>query len=427
MASMQPAAPNLPAPVPAVDLRISIQGAEPEIWRRLLLPETITIPQFHEAIQRAFGWQDRHLYGIRCVDRHGKPRAIVGPDEAVEDLDAEPASGVVLFELLDAAGPAPELFEYEYDFGDSWTHAVELLGPARVPEGTISCVEGAGRGPVEDSGGPDGYRHLAHILADSRHPEFHDAATWFEQVTGERASAFDAGAFDADAVNRDLGRLSLQLWPRPVTPAERDAVLRPILWFLGNAAGEGLELTKDGYLKPAMVRRTLDELGWHDEIMGKGNRELNARDVLNLRLHLLDWKLLRKRNGRLLLGRLGKLGLAEPDALWDFMVDTIGAPQHDAVKLMTRLAARWLVQGSAPSYSLRPAVIISALEASGFVNRSGDPIPPEWVRDIDRKVRQSLDCLQLTDAGPRFRQAKAQPTDGGLKFLRDVQARLGDR
>ena len=426
MASMQPPDPN-PAPVPAVDLRISIQGSEPEIWRRLLLPETATVPQFHEAIQRAFGWQDRHLYGIRCVDRHGTPRIIVGPDEAVEDSGAEPASGVVLFELLDAAGPAPELFEYEYDFGDSWTHTVELVGPAWVPEGTISCLEGANRGPVEDSGGPDGYRNLANVLANRRHPEFHDAATWFEQVTGERASAFDAGAFDRDAVNRDLGRLSLQLWPQPVTAAERNAVLRPILWFLENAAGEGLELTKDGYLKPAMVRRTLEELGWHDEIMGKGNREINAMDVLNLRLRLLDWKLLRKRNGRLLLGAMGKRGLAEPDALWDYMVDIIASPQHDAVKLMTRLSAHWLVQGFAPSYSLRDEVTIAALEASGFVNRSGAPIPEEWVWDLDRKVRESMDCLQLTDAGPRFRTRKAEPTDGGLKFLLEIQARLGDR
>jgi hypothetical protein len=280
---------------------------------------------------------------------------------------------------------------------------------------------------VEDSGGPDGYRNLARVLAQRGHPEYHDAATWFEEVTGERASTFDVGAFDLDAVNRDLGLLSLQLWPRPVTPAERDAVLRPILWFLENAAGEGLELTKDGYLKPAMVRRTLDELGWHEEFMGKGNREVNARDVLNLRQHLMDWKLLRKRNGRLLLGPMGRLGLAEPDVLWDHLVDLIGAPQHEAVKLMTRLAAHWLVQGQTPSYSLRDQVITSALEAAGFVNRSGDPIPQEWVWDIDRTVRAALDCLQLTDAGPRFQLAKAEPTDGGLKFLLQVQARLGDR
>lgn len=427
MTDMQPAAPDALNPVPAFDLRISIQGSEPEIWRRLLVPETITVPQFHEAIQRAFGWHDQHLYGIRCLDRHGEPRIIVGPDEAVEDSDAEPASGVVLSELLDAAGPSPELFEYEYDFGDSWVHTVELVGPALVPEGTISCVEGANRGPVEDSGGTGGYRHLAEVLANEKHPEHHDASIWFYEVTGEWTSKFDVAAFDLDAVNRSLRRLSLQLWPRPVTRAERDAVLRPVLWLLENAAGEGLELTKDGYLKPAMVRRTLEELGWIDEIFGKGNREINTPEVMDLRLQLLTWKLLRKRNGRLMLGSMGKLGLADPDELWDYLVQAIGAPQHDAVKLMTRLAAHWAVQGLEPSYAVRDEVIISALEASGFVTRSGDPIPAAWVRDIDRTVRQSLGSLQLMLPGERFRLLERELSDGGLKFLLQVQALLGDR
>lgn len=419
MASMQT--------VPAYDLRISIQGTQPEIWRRLLLPETVTVTQFHEAIQCAFGWEDRHLYGIRCHDRSGEPRVIVGPDEAADGIDAEPAAGVVLAELIDPHGTELADFEYTYDFGDDWTHKVELVGSALVPEGTITCVEGANRGPVEDSGGPDGYRRLAEVLSDERHPEFYNAATWFSEVTGERATAFDVTAFDLDAVNRSLGRLSLQLWPRPLTPAERDAVLRPIMWFLKNSAGEGLDLTKSGFLKPAMVRGTLDELGWHDEIMGKGNRELNATHVLNLRLHLLDWKLLRKRNGRMVLGTVGKIGLEDPDALWDYMVKTIGTPHNDALKLMTRLATHWLVQGPAPSYMLRDQVILTALEGSGFVNRSGDPIPDSWAWDIDRTVRESLDCLQLTVPGPRFALAEKELTAGGLKFLLQVQALLGDR
>lgn len=69
---MQPA-----ATVPAYDLRVSIQDTEPEIWRRLLVPETITVPELHRVLQTAFGWKNRHLYGIRCVDRLGQPRVIM--------------------------------------------------------------------------------------------------------------------------------------------------------------------------------------------------------------------------------------------------------------------------------------------------------------------------------------------------------------
>ena len=99
-----------PATVPAFDLRVSIQDTEPEIWRRLLVPESLTVAEFHLAVQAAFGWEDRHLYAVRCVDRNGLPRVIVGPDDEAEDLGAEPASAVVLSELLDASKPGPAGF-----------------------------------------------------------------------------------------------------------------------------------------------------------------------------------------------------------------------------------------------------------------------------------------------------------------------------
>lgn len=424
---MHPVDPNAPIRVPAFDLRISIQDTEPEVWRRLLVPGSVTVAQFHEGIQRAFGWRDQHLYGIRCIDRHGSPRVIIGPDEAGEDSGAEPASGVVLSELLSAARPGPALFEYEYDSGDSWSHTVELVGPVLVPDGTISCVEGASRGPVENSGGPGGYRHLAEVLANEQHPEYHDASSWFAEVTGERASKFDVCAFDLDAVNRTLGRLSLQLWPRPVTPAERDAVLRPVMWFLEKTANDGLELTQDGYLKPALVRRALEDLGWFDAVLAKGSREVSTPEVLNLRQQLLVWKLLLKRKGKLVLGPMGKVGLAEPDDLWNYLVETIGDPSHDEVKLMTRLEAHWSVQGFAPPYTLREEVIINALDAVGFHTPSGDLIPGDWARDLDRTVRQSFGCLQLTVPGPRFQLEAPELSDAGLKFLLQVQTVLGDR
>ncbi|MHA7289149.1 plasmid pRiA4b ORF-3 family protein [Arthrobacter sp. MDT3-24] len=273
---------QLSGTVPAIDLRISITDTEPLIWRRLQVPVTRTVPEFHLAVQAAFGWENSHLYAIRCVDRAGKPREIVGPHDLTEDLDAEPASGVVLSELLDAQKPGSAL-EYEYDFGDSWTHHVEVLGSADLPAGELLCVDGANRGPVEDSGGPHGYTRLLQIVADPEHPEHADATSWIFGVTGKYGSHFAPVTFDRQAANRKLRLLSLQWWPQPLADEERDAVLLPVRWLLENAAPDGLELTKDGYLKPAMVKRAMDELGWSDPIMGKGNRETHARPVLELR------------------------------------------------------------------------------------------------------------------------------------------------
>jgi hypothetical protein len=243
--------------VPGFDLRITIQGTEPEIWRRLKLPETVTVPEFHRVVQAAFGWENRHLYGIRCTDLRGEGRVIVGPDEAAEDIGAEPASGVVLFELLDAQRTGPANFEYEYDFGDAWTHTVEVMGPAELPAGTLRGTDGANRGPVEDSGGPHGYRRVIEVLADPGAPGIQGHCRLVQ--VGHRRGPGDLHSYRVrrQCPQRPAGRA------RPAALAgaahgRRDRRRRPSgPLVLSQVPADGLPLTQDGYLKPAFVKESL--------------------------------------------------------------------------------------------------------------------------------------------------------------------------
>ena len=43
-------------------LKITIKGSKPPIWRRVLVPEGMTFGELHKMIQTAFGWSDGHLY-----------------------------------------------------------------------------------------------------------------------------------------------------------------------------------------------------------------------------------------------------------------------------------------------------------------------------------------------------------------------------
>ena len=407
--------------VPAIDLRISITGTEPEIWRRLQVPSALTVPQFHLAVQAAFGWEDRHLYGIGYVDGKGEPRNLTGPpDPETEDSEAEPASGVVLSDLLDPSRPQRSAFDYEYDFGDGWVHHVEVLGAIELSPGDLICTGGANRGPVEDSGGAGGYRRLVQILADRNHPEHGDASSWLYQLTGDFGSQFDASAFDLQAANRKLRILSLQWWPRPLTEEERDGVLRPVRWLLEQASPDGVQLTKDGYLKPDLVWRTVEELGWSDSVVGKANREVNVWPVMELRQHLIDWKLLRNLKGRLVLTPRGRRALERPDDLWDYALDAIARPKHDAVYLVTRLYSHWHLSGIAPPWNRKVEVARAALEDAGFVTRSGDPIPEEWAREINQVVRGALGCLHLLEP-QGIGSRRTLLTDGGVKFFLEVR------
>lgn len=69
-------------------------------------------------------------------------------------------------------------FNYDYDSGDNWTHRVELVGAGELNPAELRFADGANRGPVEDSGGPFGYRQLVEALADDHHPEHSEARSW---------------------------------------------------------------------------------------------------------------------------------------------------------------------------------------------------------------------------------------------------------
>ena len=420
---MESPTPALSASVPAYDLRVSIQDTDPEIWRRLLVPETITVPELHRVLQTAFGWENRHLFGIRCVDRLGQARDIIGPDHAAEETGAEPASGVVLFELLDAQQAGPSTLEYEYDFGDSWTHVVEVMGPAELPAATVRCVGGASRGPVEDAGGTSGYARLIKALADPSHGEHQELADWYKFATGQDAGTFEPDAFDAAALNSRLDELAQRLWPEPPTDAEIDAVIRPVQWLLTQAGPDGLQLTQDGYLKPAVVSEAVRALGWSYRWPGAANRESQTLPVLLLRQQLQAWKLLRKSKGRLVLTPAGRKMRDGGRPLWDYLALAIAFPADQSTSVATRIVIHWLLEGTTPTSDRRKRVIADTLTAAGLRMEGGEPVPLDAAQDLYVDVRWTLDCLQLKVPEQKFSEEPAL-TDGGRKFLLQVQGLL---
>jgi hypothetical protein len=421
MTGMDSPAPALPAAVPAYDLRVTIQDTEPGIWRRLLVPETITVPELHRVLQTAFGWENRHLFGIRCVDRLGQPRVIIGPDDAAEEMGNEPASGVVLFELLDAQRTGT--LEYEYDFGDAWTHLVEVMGPAELPAGTVRCIGGANRGPVEDAGGTYGYARFIEALAEPADEQHQELSDWYEFATGQDAGTFEPYAFDAGALNIRLDELAKRLWPEPPTDEETDAVVRPVQWLLTQAGPDGLQLTQDGYLKPAVVNQTVRELGWAYRWPGAANRESQTLPVLQLRQQLQAWKLLRKSKGRLILSPAGRKMHDGGRPLWDFVASAVAFPADEATALVTRIVVHWRLEGSTPPWDQRPRIIADALNGAGFRVEGGKPVPLEVARGLYSDVRWTVECLQL-DVPERTFSDEPSLTDGGRKFLMHVQGLL---
>lgn len=168
------------------------------------MPADLSLPDLHEALRAAFGWLDKHLHHFYLGEPFGQDsRQFFLPDSLEEGLEGEDETQFTVGDLLAQPG---NVLGYEYDFGDSWLHQLDLIDVVERDDATnqrVTCDDGERRGPVEDSGGIGGYAKLCAVLANPNDPEF-DAAHEWAQFASNSDEPVDPEAFDRDAVNRRL-------------------------------------------------------------------------------------------------------------------------------------------------------------------------------------------------------------------------------
>jgi hypothetical protein len=177
----------------AVQIRVSLDGVEPAIYRRLIVPLGNTLAQLHHILQAAMGWTDSHLHEFEIGGlRFGDPELLNQdmPDDFQQAFDS---SSVRLRDFhFDHAGELS--FVYLYDFGDSWQHKVtleKLLAVKPAPK-VATCFEGARSCPPEDVGGIYGYFEFLRVLL-SPEPEELEEQRQLKRWCGRR---FNPEQFD---------------------------------------------------------------------------------------------------------------------------------------------------------------------------------------------------------------------------------------
>lgn len=403
----------------ALDLHISIARTDPQIWRDLRVPAENPLGDLHAAIQRAFGWQDYHLHMFTAMDENGNRRLFTAGEESAAELGAGLDTDTSIGDVLVQTG---DKLEYEYDFGDGWEHEINVTGHALAPVGAFSCLDGANRGPVEDSGGIGGYHQLCAILADEQDPEYGEMAGWYSSVTGQPASKFDPGAFDLESVNAQLSRLSVLIAGEPPTRDEMAEVVRPVKWLLQQAGTDGLDLTKDGYLKPAMVAETMAGLGWGKRWYGKFNRETQTLPVWELRTKMQEWKLLRKYKGKLLRTPAARKMYDDDAALWDYLAGKVAPQSQSAVDDAKRLMVDWLLEDRMPPWNAVGDAVAQILTGEGFRAQDGSAVAEAAGSQLYHDVRRELETLGIFEPERELLSPRALSA-GGIKFLQEVRLR----
>jgi hypothetical protein len=205
-------------------LRITLVGSNPPIWRRVAVPN-ITLAQLHNVIQNVMDWNDDHLHSFTIGRQTYAGGNRFRSNSAYSDTTDVQISDVIVRENA--------RFLYTYDFGDTWEHeiAVESIYSPEKGRYYPICLAGARACPPEDCGGVLAYARILGELerrkADNSASNMKDAKTAQDisepiakskeeddeeleyDEFAERYGDLDPEKFDLDRINGRFNRWTL--------------------------------------------------------------------------------------------------------------------------------------------------------------------------------------------------------------------------
>ena len=186
---------------------IELEGITPKIWRRFVVPSSITLDRLSDVIQIVMGWSGEHMHLFSIKGRQYMDLPEDEPEAREEGL----------FRLGSLISPKDGSFTYTYDLGDNWTHLVkvEKMGLEDDEEwGNLFCIGGKGTCPPDDLGGVPGFLEFRQAMSDRKGSQYEAFREWY-------GDEFDPDAFDQIETNITL--LFFIRWSRErLLPWEED-------------------------------------------------------------------------------------------------------------------------------------------------------------------------------------------------------------
>lgn len=176
-------------------IKVTLLGTKPPIWRRLLAPADLTLAKLHGILQTAMGWHNVHLYEFQVGKQsYGRPNP--------EDLyfsSGPPTINDRTVRLEDVLPDVRSRLVYMYDMGDGWEHSVvvEKRLPADPDAAYPVCIGGQRACPPEDCGGLPGFYELLEAIKSPAGERGKELLEWI-------GAEYDPNAFSVEYVNRAL-------------------------------------------------------------------------------------------------------------------------------------------------------------------------------------------------------------------------------
>jgi len=176
-------------------LRIELKDSDPQIWREVEVPTSITLKVLHDIVQVTMGWLDYHLWELVIGGQsYGLPMD--------EDWGAAPRKVASRVRLRDVLSPGTTTIDYTYDFGDNWEHGLTVSDVRQAEPGGAypRFIDGERDCPPEDCGGIPGFYEMLDARADPTHPDHVEIAEWLDE--------YDPDELDVFPIQVALGRIA---------------------------------------------------------------------------------------------------------------------------------------------------------------------------------------------------------------------------
>lgn len=151
----------------AFQFKIQLKGiSEPEIWRRVLVPDTCTFNDLHGVIHLVFEWSDGYPYQFFPSGKGSTP-VITLPRYA----DGKPVDDATAIKLSKYFKHVGDSFVYTQDTGDNWLHKITLEAKTdNILEYPV-CTAWSGMRPPEKCGGYFGFERIKEVMKNPDSPE----------------------------------------------------------------------------------------------------------------------------------------------------------------------------------------------------------------------------------------------------------------
>jgi hypothetical protein len=201
----------------AFQLKITLTGSKPPIWRRILVPSDFTFHDLHLTIQVAFDWMNYHLYCFEKPCPVTNNMRTFSPEGAIVDMSIEDNKELGTIDcrkekIKKYFKEKGDKMIYTYDFGDDWEHKIAL---EKIIDGYEfnypQCLKAVRCSPADDSGGIWGWEEKIEKMQNynPKNEEHVEIFEWLQGVLFEMDEVEDPRDFDPKRV--DLGFINEEL------------------------------------------------------------------------------------------------------------------------------------------------------------------------------------------------------------------------